>query len=184
MLSYIIWILAIILLIVFIYINYRVVFTSKYIVESKEVPPSFDNYRIVQISDWHETLYGKNNHRLVEKIKKLKPDVIFLTGDLTVKTHKDIDKTEIFLKQLNFCKVYFENNLKNELVDWNLLKFLELNKLNLTNFCLILQFINQHFKEKDILLQLMKCQEISKNLTEDNYDFINNLVKFLTEKNN
>ena len=84
----------------------------------------------------------------------------------------------------NFCKVYFENNLKNELVDWNLLKFLELNKLNLTNFCLILQFINQHFKEKDILLQLMKCQEISKNLTEDNYDFINNLVRFLTEKNN
>ena len=35
-----------------------------------------------------------------------------------------------------------------------------------------MQFINQHFKEKDILLQLMKCQEISKNLTEDNYDFI------------
>lgn len=107
MLSYIIWILAIILLIVFIYINYRVVFTSKYIVESKEVPSSFDNYRIVQISDWHETLYGKNNHRLVEKIKKLNPDVIFLTGDLTVKTHKDIDKTENFLKQLNFCKAYF-----------------------------------------------------------------------------
>ncbi len=84
----------------------------------------------------------------------------------------------------NFCKVYFENNINNELVDWNLIKFLELNKLNLTLFCIILQFINQNFKEKDILLQLMKCQEISKNLTEDNYDFINNLVKFLTEKNN
>ena len=70
------------------------------------------------------------------------------------------------------------------LVDWNLIKFLELNKLNLTLFCIILQFINQNFKEKDILLQLMKCQEISKNLTEDNYDFINNLVRFLTEKNN
>ena len=107
MLSYIIWILAIILLIVFIYINYRVVFTSKYIVESKELPEYFDGYRIVHISDWHETMYGKNNHRLKKKIKKLKPDIIFLTGDLVVKTHRDIEKTKHFIKEFGFCKSYF-----------------------------------------------------------------------------
>ena len=49
---------------------------------------------------------------------------------------------------------------------------------------MILQFINQNFKEKDILLPLMKYQEISKNLSEDNYQFISNLVRFLTDKNN
>ena len=84
----------------------------------------------------------------------------------------------------NFCKIYFEKNLKDEIVDWNLIKFLELNKLNIKLFCLILQFINQNFKEKDILLPLMKYQEISKNLSEDNYQFISNLVRFLTDKNN
>ena len=45
MISYIIWILAIILLIAFIYINYRVVFISKYTVESKELPEYFHGYR-------------------------------------------------------------------------------------------------------------------------------------------
>ena len=135
MISYIIWILAIILLIAFIYINYRVVFISKYTVESKELPEYFDGYRVVHISDWHETMYGKNNHRLIKKIKKLKPDIIFLTGDLVVKTHRDIEKTKQFLKDLNFCKSFYvsgnhELMLNHELFE-ELYKTLEENNVTI-----------------------------------------------------
>lgn len=134
MLTYIIWILAIILLIAFIYINYRVVFISRYTIESKDLPEHFDGCRIVQISDWHETMYGKDNHRLVEKIKKLKPDIIFFTGDLTVKTHKDIEKTKRFLEQLSFCKGFYVSG--NHELMLNPEKFLDLNntlsKYNIT----------------------------------------------------
>ena len=132
MVTYIIWILAIILLISFIYINYHVLFVSKYVVESTELPECFEGLKIVHISDWHEKMYGKNNHKMIEKIKKLKPDVIFLTGDLTVKTHKDIKKTVDFLKEISFCKSYFVSGNHELMMNHEL--FVELyNKLQELN---------------------------------------------------
>ena len=37
--------------------------------------------RILQISDLHNCTFGKNNVDLIERVEKLKPDVILLTGD-------------------------------------------------------------------------------------------------------
>jgi len=38
--------------------------------------------KIVQISDLHSSIYGKDQKTLTEKIKKINPDLIFLTGDI------------------------------------------------------------------------------------------------------
>lgn len=38
--------------------------------------------KIVQLSDLHNYQFGKNNKRLLEKIKKETPDAIFMTGDM------------------------------------------------------------------------------------------------------
>ena len=38
--------------------------------------------RIVQISDLHDCLYGKDNTKLIGRVKKLKPDLIIYTGDI------------------------------------------------------------------------------------------------------
>jgi hypothetical protein len=38
--------------------------------------------RIVQISDLHGKLFGKDQHRLVEKIRQAEPDLIVITGDI------------------------------------------------------------------------------------------------------
>lgn len=38
--------------------------------------------RIVQISDFHSNDFGKNESRLIEKVKAVSPDIIFLTGDI------------------------------------------------------------------------------------------------------
>lgn len=38
--------------------------------------------RIVQISDFHSNDFGKNESRLIEKVKAASPDIIFLTGDI------------------------------------------------------------------------------------------------------
>lgn len=38
--------------------------------------------RIVQISDFHSNDFGKNESRLIKKVKAASPDLIFLTGDI------------------------------------------------------------------------------------------------------
>ena len=42
---------------------------------------TYDNFRIIQISDLHNSSYGKENDGLISRIKKLSPDVIVMTGD-------------------------------------------------------------------------------------------------------
>lgn len=37
--------------------------------------------RVVQISDLHDCSYGPNNEKLIDRVKKLKPDLILYTGD-------------------------------------------------------------------------------------------------------
>ena len=40
-----------------------------------------DNFRIIQLSDLHTSTYGKDNADLIDRITKLEPDIIILTGD-------------------------------------------------------------------------------------------------------
>ena len=52
---------------------------GKYSVSPKNLPESFDGFRIVQVSDLH----NKDFHgRLIKKIGSLAPDVIVITGDI------------------------------------------------------------------------------------------------------
>lgn len=50
-----------------------------YLVRSKKVASSF---RIVHLSDLHNSVYGKGNRRLIKKIIQKKPDIIVMTGDM------------------------------------------------------------------------------------------------------
>lgn len=40
-----------------------------------------NNIRVVQISDLHNCAYGRDNELLIDKVEKLKPDLIIYTGD-------------------------------------------------------------------------------------------------------
>lgn len=56
--------------------------TSEYFISSEKIPADFDGYRIVQISDLHNKEFGKNQKRLIKKIKAANPDLIVITGDI------------------------------------------------------------------------------------------------------
>ena len=56
-----------------------------------------DNIRVVELADLHNAEYGKGNSKLVEKIKGLKPDLIFFAGDMM--NYKDSDYSVFF----NLC---------------------------------------------------------------------------------
>ena len=47
------------------------------------------NIRAVHLSDFHKRKFGRNNSRLISKVRELSPDIIFLTGDLVSRTETD-----------------------------------------------------------------------------------------------
>lgn len=46
------------------------------------------NIKVVHLTDLHNSKFGKNNEKLVEKIKAQKPDIVCITGDL-INMHSD-----------------------------------------------------------------------------------------------
>ena len=60
---------------------------TKYNIHSSTLPKEFDGYKIVQISDFHCKEFGNNEDSLIRAVKKLNPDIIFLTGDIVDEDH-------------------------------------------------------------------------------------------------
>lgn len=67
-------------------------------VKSADLPQSFEGYRIAHVSDLHNTEFGKNNKKLIAKLRDAEPDIIAITGDI-VDCHRT--DTEI---ALNFVR--------------------------------------------------------------------------------
>ena len=70
--------------------NSIVVTNIKY--NNSKIPSEFNGYRILQVSDVHNKQFGKNQSKLVDKIKKCNPDIIVITGDLLDDAKYDVDK--------------------------------------------------------------------------------------------
>ena len=49
------------------------------------------NVRVIQLSDLHSVYYGKNNNKLLDRIKALEPDIIICTGDIVDSAKEDVD---------------------------------------------------------------------------------------------
>lgn len=55
---------------------------TNYTVFSSKIPPAFDGYKIIQLSDIHGKEFGENNQDLINKIEKQNADMLVITGDL------------------------------------------------------------------------------------------------------
>lgn len=64
---------------------------SVYCIESDNLPESFDGYRIAQISDLHNAEMGKENEKIISKLKEAEPDIIVITGDMIDAQNTDTD---------------------------------------------------------------------------------------------
>ena len=78
-----------------------------------------NSFRIVQVTDLHSKEYGRNNQRLINKIKEQKPDLILMTGDMLNDT--DISReviVNLVKEAVNIAPVYYsignhENDYEN-----------------------------------------------------------------------
>ena len=81
---------------------------SSYEIVYGEIPKSFDNYKIIQVSDFHNTKSNKLTEDLIEEIKLQKPNIIAITGDLIDSNKTDIDVASNFIKRIkDIAPVYF-----------------------------------------------------------------------------
>lgn len=56
--------------------------TEEYTFTSRRLPQGWDGARIVVLSDLHGRRFGRDNSRLLEAVRKARPDIIALVGDL------------------------------------------------------------------------------------------------------
>ena len=82
--------------------------TTYYTYEADQLGVDLDGYRIVQISDLHNAKFGKNNQKLVDRIRECDPDMIVLTGDLVDSNHTNVDRAVQFVDEIvKICPVYY-----------------------------------------------------------------------------
>lgn len=95
-----IFFIMLIILISFLYFENNSIQLTKKEVYSSKVPKDFHGFKIVQISDLHSKVFGKNNKRLVEKIKDEEPDIIVITGDLVDRRRYNEEKSLDFIDEI------------------------------------------------------------------------------------
>ncbi len=55
---------------------------TDYLIEDTCIPKELNGKKVLQLSDLHCISYGKHNYKLLTAVSKLKPDIIFITGDV------------------------------------------------------------------------------------------------------
>lgn len=97
------------LLTVFVYYNNTHLVITEYDYTNAKLPEGIDGYCIVQISDLHNAKFGKDNEKLLEKIRICSPDIIVITGDMVdCSGHTNIPIALSFASAAtDICPVYY-----------------------------------------------------------------------------
>lgn len=82
MTAFIIAMVIMILLSAFLWIQNNYIKVSQIEYKSERLPKGFNGFKIVHLSDLHNKSFGKNNERLISKIRTAAPDMIVITGDI------------------------------------------------------------------------------------------------------
>lgn len=81
--------IASILFLIRLYIDNEILEINSFEISSEKIPTQFNGFKILHLSDLHDKSYGSNNSKLLEKIDKISPDIIVLTGDMVSANDKD-----------------------------------------------------------------------------------------------
>lgn len=77
-------------------------------IKKSDIGSSFDGFTIAHVSDLHNTSFGENNKKLLDRLKKMNPDLIAVTGDIVDSRRTDTDVAASFMKKaLEIAPVYY-----------------------------------------------------------------------------
>ncbi len=81
---------------------------SEYTVTSDRLPAGFSGFRIAQISDLHNAVFGENNEDVLMLLADTRPDIIVMTGDLVDANRTDLAVGLAFAKAAqNIAPTYY-----------------------------------------------------------------------------
>ncbi len=101
--------------------------SSKYTLFYRNLPKSANGLRAVLLSDLHNKCYGKNERKLYDKIVELRPDVVFMTGDMISHDFPRMGSFLRFVKDLSGEFPVFYVNGNHECSDLTESEFLRYN---------------------------------------------------------
>ena len=111
---------------IFLHWNNTALQVTEYTVSSGRIPEGFDGYKIVQVSDLHNTAFGD----LPDKITALSPDIIVITGDIVHASPKE--KALQFARQaVKIAPTYYVSGNHEHRMDYETL-FRELQEMGVT----------------------------------------------------
>lgn len=144
----------------FLYWNNNSIVISKYLYKNKKIPKEFNKFKILQISDLQDKMFFKNQSSLINKIKKLNPDIIIITGDLLNCRHKNFENAEVFIKKaVKIAPVYYVSG-NHELVSGLYYQVL----IMLRNFgVIVLENKSVIFKLNKSSIKIMGIKDIKEN---------------------
>ena len=100
--------IIVVLLSYYLYFQNTELQVSSYDIVDNRIPKEFNEYKIVQVSDFHNTKSNRLTDDLVKEIKIQKPNIIVITGDLIDSNKTDVDVAISFIKRLkNIAPTYF-----------------------------------------------------------------------------
>ncbi len=104
---------------------------SRHNYTNDKLPKSFDGFRILHVSDFH----NKNFHgRLINKMKKINPDIIVITGDLIDRRRTNLKMAEEFIeKAVKIAPIYYVSGNHEQLSEHYSELIEILNKYNVIN---------------------------------------------------
>jgi len=110
------------------YLNNHTFSVKEIKVISSKIPKGFQGYRILHLSDLHNTCYGEGNKKLIHKIMKLNPDVIFYTGDMIDKQSLGKDHFRMLIEGISqkFPSYFVDGNHEDELSEEEKNEFISL----------------------------------------------------------
>ena len=176
---------------------------STYQIASNKIPNEFNNYKIIQISDFHNNTSSKLTKKLIAEIKNQKPNIIVITGDLIDSTKTNVDIAIDMIKEIiEIAPVYYVtgnheartneyDNLKSQMIELGV-KILEneAQEIQLNNSTINILGINDpsFYKESDILdSKIVKNNMENIQYNEDNFTILLShrpeVFKIYVEKN-
>ena len=73
---------------------------TEYIISNKKISDNFNDFKIVQLSDFHSSGYKDTTDEIIEKVKEIDPDIIVMTGDMIDWKVENIENVEKLISSL------------------------------------------------------------------------------------
>jgi predicted MPP superfamily phosphohydrolase len=139
------------------------------IVKISSLPQSFNNFRILQITDLHEKSFGENQKDMIKAINKLDYDIIVVTGDIVNKETVNMKPFEELIKGISKNHLVFFVGGNNDPKVFNKNELTDFGKRLKKDGCILLDRPYAIKRDKDTLwmLQYMLVSEEDNNLYED-----------------